>query len=306
MKIEVNLKVADIVIKMQSDFALEQFTEEEKRLQVAGRFKNFFYEAKVRPDIVIKVNVVDKLPKIKEAENIFITTQPDGGGENWRLIRKRDSYVYKSPLENKTQVMLINATFDRAVAYLLPKKDKGWVWNITDIIYDFLQVLLINYLALKKKGVITHSVGVKDLDGRGLLFNGKSKAGKSTAARLWHRYSKGMVLNDDRIIVRKLNGKFFIYGSPWHGDFSDYLASRIESAPLEKLFFIHHSPKNTVNRTSQKQAFNLLYPAIFPPFWDKQGLENTISFCQELLSSVPCYHLGFVNDKRMIGFVRNI
>ncbi len=306
MKTEVKLKIADIIIQMQSDFALEQLTEEEQGLEVAERFKNFFCEGKEDPHIIIKVEIADKLPQIRKTEPVFITYHFQDGSENWRLLKKDNTYIYKSPLKDKRQLMLVNETFDRVTAYLLPKKDKGRVWNTSDIIYDFLQVLLINNFALKKGGIFTHAIGVKELDGEGRLFAGKSGCGKSSTARLWHKHSKAMVLNDDRIIVRKLNGKFFIYGSPWHGEFSDYLASRIESAPLEKLFFIHHSSKNTVKRISEKAAFNFLYPALFPTFWDKACLENIVSFCQDLIRSAPCYSLGFVNDKRVIGFVRKI
>jgi len=202
--------------------------------------------------------------------------------------------------------MLVNQAFDRVSAYLLPKKDKGRVWNSADIVYDFLQVLLINYFALNKKGVFVHSMGVKDTDGNGLLFAGESGAGKSTAARLWHKYSKATVLNDDRIIVRKLEGKFFIYGSPWHGDFSDYLETHIGSAPLDKLFFISHAPENTAQRISKKEAFNLLYPALFPTFWDKGWLENVVSFCQDLVMNVSCFKLGLLNNETVIEFVRKI
>ncbi len=200
--------------------------------------------------------------------------------------------------------MLVNKTFDKVTAYLLPKQNKGLVWNITDIIYDFLQVLLINYFAQRNSGIFTHSVGIKDVDGKGLLFAGKSGAGKSTTARLWHKHSKAMVLNDDRIIVRKVNGKFFIHGSPWHGEFSDYLGSRIETALLKKLFFIHHSPKNIATQIPPKPAFNLLYPALFPTFWDKECLENIAAFCDDLVKNVSCFNLGFAKDKSVIGFVR--
>lgn len=306
MKTEIKLKIADIIIEMQSNFALEQLTKKEQRFQIAERFKNFFYEGKEDPHIIIKVEIVDKLPQIGKAEPVFITYHFQDGSENWRLLKKDNTYIYKSPLKDKRQLMLVNETFDRVTAYLLPKKDKGRVWNTSDIIYDFLQVLLINNFALKKGGIFTHAIGVKDLNGKGLLFAGKSGSGKTATARLWHKHSKAMVLNDDRIIVRKLNGKLLIYGSPWHGEFSDYLASRIESAPLEKLFFIHHSSKNTARRISEKTAFNFLYPALFPTFWDKECLENIVSFCQDLIRSVPCYSLGFINDKRVIGFVRKI
>ncbi len=306
MKTEVKLKIADIIIEMQSDFAFEQLTKEEQRLQVAERFNNFFYSGKKEPDILVNVEIVDKLPQIRKAEPVFITYHFQDGSENWRLLKKGNTYIYKSPLKDKRQLMLVNETFDRVTAYLLPKKDKGWVWGLSDIIYDFLQVLLISYCAQEKRGIFTHAVGVKDLDGRGLIFAGKSGSGKSATARLWHKHSKAMVLNDDRIIVRKVNGKFFIYGSPWHGEFSDYLASRIKSAPLKKLLFIHHSLKNTARSLSEKSAFNFLYPTLFPTFWDRECLENIVSFCQDLIRSVPCYSLGCVNDKKVIGFVRKI
>jgi hypothetical protein len=306
MKTEVKLKIADIIIRLQSDFALEQLIGEEQRLQATERFKNFFYTGRHKPDIGIKVEIVDRLPKIRNTEPVFITYHFQDGNENWRLLKKDNTYIYKSSLKDKKQLMLVNKTFDRITAYLLPKKNKGWVWNISDIIYDFLQVLLINYFAQTNSGIFTHSVGIKDLNGEGLLFTGKSGCGKTTTARIWHRYSKAMVLNDDRIIVRKLNNEFFIYGSPWHGEFSDYLVSRIESAPLKRLNFIHHAPQNTIRQISPKDAFNLLYPALFPTFWDKACLENIASSCQDLVKNVPCYSLGFVNDKKIIGFVRRI
>lgn len=302
----VKLRIANIIIQMHSHFPLEKLSKEEERVQMLERFKNFFYKGEQKPHILIKVEIVDKLPKIPKAKPIFITYHFQDGSENWRLLKKGKGYIYRSPLEDKKQVVLVNATFDRVTAYLLPKKNKGKVWNITDVIYDFLQVLLINYFSKRNQGIFTHAVGIRDLGHQGLLFTGKSGCGKSTTARIWHKYSKAMVLNDDRIIVRKINGRFFIDGSPWHGDFSDYLASRIESAKLTNLFFIHHAPKNIVRPISEKQAFQLLYPAMFPAFWDKDCLENIVSFCQDLVKSVPCFSMGFVNNKRMIEFVRKI
>ncbi len=324
MLTKVKLKIADIIIRIESSFALKRLTTREERLQHNERFKNFFYRGKEKPNIIINVEIVNKLPRIGKLDPLFVTYHFQDGSENWRWLKKDNSYIYKCPLEAKQQLMLVNKTLDKVTAYLLPKDrkqrtenrgqkiesrrqgEKEFVWEISDIIYDFLQVLLINYFAHKKEGIFTHAVGIKDLDGKGLIFLGKSGAGKSTAARLWYKNSKAMVLNDDRIIVRKLNGKFFIYGSPWHGAFSDYLKSRIESAPLERLFFIHHSLKNKAKRISEKDAFNLFYPASFPTFWDKDSLENIISFAWDLIKSVPCYSLGFVNNKRVIEFVRKI
>lgn len=302
----VKLKIADFVIKLESDFPAEQFIKGYQSFDLPTRFENFLYNGNGGADIKIKINLVNKLPKIKDTRDIFITYHFQDNRENWRLMRKGKYYIYKSHLKSKKQFMLINRTFDRITAYLLPKNDKSCVWSIGDIIYDFLQVLLINYFALHKKGIFVHSIGVKDVNGKGLIFVGKSGSGKSTTARLWHKHSKAMVLNDDRIIVRKLNGSFFIYSSPWHGEFDNYIVSKINSAPLNKLFFIYHSSHNTVRRISEKEAFNLFYPAIFPTFWDRKCLENIVSFSQDLVKNAPCYNLGFVKDRKIISFVRKI
>lgn len=302
----VKLKIAGTIIEARSQYGLEQPKKEELQQVNEARFKNFFYSGKQKPHVKIIIKIVDKIPVVRNTQPVFITYHFQDGTENWRLMRTGSSYIYKSPLEGKEQLMVVNKTFDEVTAYVLRKKGKSKVWRIDDLIYDFLQVLLINYLALRKEGIFVHSVGIKDLDGRGLIFAGKSGCGKTTTAKLWDSHSRAMILNDDRIIVRKVKGKFLIYGSPWHGEFSDYLQSRIESAVLQRLFFIYHAPKNTVRNVFQKKAFNLLYASLFPAFWEKASLENIVSLGYDLISSVPCFRLGFVKDKKIIDFVRKI
>ena len=136
----IKLRIADLIIKMYSRFALEQLSEEEKRQERLERFKNFFYRGKQNPDILIEVKIVDKLPKILKAKTIFITYHFQDGKENWRLLKRRKGYIYSCPLEEKKQVMLVNETFDRVTAYLLSKKGKGQVWKSPEIVYDCLQV----------------------------------------------------------------------------------------------------------------------------------------------------------------------
>jgi len=306
MKSKIRLKIADIIIQMQSRFALAQPAKEERERLHSERFNNFFYKGKNKPQIFIRVNIVESLPRIVRAKPVFITTHFQGGEEDWSLLKKGGSYIYECHLHDRRQVIFVNKTFEKADAYLLSKETDGWSWGMGVIVYDFLQVLLINYLSLHNKGIFVHGVGVKDTNAKGLLFAGKSGAGKSTSARLWHRYSKAMVLNDDRMIVRKYADKFFIYGSCWHGEFNDYLDYRIEAAPLEKLFFIYHATRNTVRKIPAKRAFSLLYPNLFPAFWDKKSLENIASFTRDLVSTVACYRLGFVNNRRIIPFVRKI
>ena len=310
------LNIADIVIKMQSKFYLQPFDFKDK---LDCRFKNFIYKGKRKPEIIIDVKMLKKLPDFLDTKNVFITYHFQDGSENWRLLKRGNTYVYKCPLEEKKQVMVVNKSFNRTKAYLLPKgkqhvvdkkgeellkKYNGFFWNISDIIYDFLQVLLINYLAIiKKDGIFVHGMGVKD-NKCGFLFAGKSGSGKTTLAKVYHKDSKALVLNDDRIIIRKVNNNFYIYGSPWHGEFSDYLESRIESARLKSIFFLKKAKINFMFPISPAKAFKFLYPAMFPTFWDKRGTEEITLFLSQLLRKTPSFRLKFRKDKSVIKFIK--
>jgi len=302
----VGLKIADTFISLKSHFPLEGLSREERKLLASNRYKNFLSRKEGKPDITIDVNIVEKLPLSSKANTVFVTNHFQDGKENWRLLKKGKCFIYQSLIEKKTQMMIINNTFDKVDAFLLSKSLKGRVWNPADIIYDFLQVLLLNFLAQRKKGILAHSVGLKDIDGKGFLFVGKSGSGKSTTAKLWHRHSQARVLNDDRIIVSRNNGEFFINSSPWHGEFSDYLNLNLDPAPLKKIFFIYHEKDNVIKEISDIDAFNLLYTSIFPNFWDKNSVENIASFSLDFLRRVNCYSLGFVNDSKIIEFVREM
>ena len=319
-KTVVNLKIANVVIQIQSRFPLDQCNPGLEEKDPYKRFKSFFYEGKQTPHIRIKVEIVNRLPEIPKAKPVFVAYHFQDRKENWRLLKRGNTYIYKSRLEEKEQFMVVNKTLDSITAYLLPKKHANaltrgkrgcikksneLVWDIADIIYDFLQVLLINYLAvIKKDGIFTHAIGIKEINKDGLLFAGKSKAGKSTLAKIYHKHSKAMVLNDDRIIVSKINNKFYIYGSPWYGAFGDYLELQIDRAKLKSILFLQKSKENSIEPVSRCEAFKLLYPAMFPTFWDRGGIKVISMFLVDLLSKVPCFRLKFKKNKSVIGFVR--
>jgi hypothetical protein len=202
--------------------------------------------------------------------------------------------------------MWVNRNFDDVDAVLLIKKKEAPAWDTTDIIYDFLQVLLLHFFALRKSAILAHAVGVKDVNGQGILFAGESGAGKSTLAKIWRYHSQAAIINDDRIFVRKTGSRFVIHGTPWHGEFDDYLESRRESAPLKAIFIIHHSPENTVRKLTEKEAFKMLYPALFPTFWDQACLNQIVLLTLRILYQVPCFSLGFVKDEKIIDFVRAV
>jgi hypothetical protein len=297
----VTFNIGGKIIKMESACPL---ICKEPALHKPERYSHFLSTTGKQPDIRIIVKVVAKLP-VKAGRNLFTVYHFAGGAENWRWLKTRNGYIYKSPLEHKRQIAEVSRDFSRVKIYLLPYEGK-YVWDYRNIVYDFLQILLINHLAFRKEGVILHAMAVKDLDGKGMVCAGRSGSGKSTMARLWHNNTKAMVLNDDRTIVRKSTKGFIVYGSPWHGEFSDYLEAHPDQAPLQTVFIIEHAGRNFIQKLNREEAFNLLYPALIPIFWDQALINNVVTVCETLIRRVPCLRLGFTKDKKVINFIRRV
>ncbi|MEW6170023.1 MAG: hypothetical protein AB1472_00435 [Candidatus Omnitrophota bacterium] len=295
------LKIADIIIELKSKFPMQPINE-----KISWRFCNFIYKGKKRAQIVLTIEVVNQLPKVKfSKKRIFLTRHPATNEKNWALYKSNGLFILATFVVSKIHEIFLNQDFTRGKVYYKTTADADGSWKPEDIIYDALQVILINYIT-GRDGIFVHAVGMKDIDKRGLLFVGKSGDGKSTTARIWHKFSEATVLNDDRIIIRKNKDKFLIYGCPWHGEFTDYLISKIETTDLNSVFFLEHSKFNSFQLVPTVKAFNLLYPCTFHTFWDRKGIGNAIRFSSQLTKEVPCFKLGFKNDKEMIEFVRGI
>lgn len=293
----VKLKIADTVIVLNSRFKMEPLKEE-----YGWRYRHFIYKGKKMPEITLYIKLREKVPLLYASSRIFSVNHPLSGDTNWSLFKKDNKYVIEQYISQKKQCAVLNKDFNQGFIHLHFDKDDT-TWKLEDIIYDLLQIILINYLS-KKEGIFVHSTGLKDTNKKGLLFVGPTQAGKSTTARLWYNHSKAEVLNDDRMIIRKVNSQFFIFGSPWHGDFSDYLASRQGKAKLKRLFFIHHARNHKIKALNPKEAYHNFYPNIFPTFWNKDSLEKQTKLCQDIVTNIPCYRLGFRKDSSVIEFVR--
>lgn len=235
----------------------------------------------------------------------------DSGGV-WSLYD--DSRQFFIPLvmpdsgEPPYAVAILDRSFSRGEVFIrlpeenLPKggsTDRAFSRESIDPFHFPLdEVLMLNFLA-QGRGLILHACGVDD-QGRGRLFVGESGAGKSTLAELW-KGTDATLLSDDRVIVRRVEGRWRIYGTPWHGDAR---ISSPASAPLERIYFLRHGSQNAVQPLSVAEAASELMVCCFPPFYDKAGMEFTLELIGQLASEIPCHALGFVATASAVDFIR--
>jgi hypothetical protein len=160
-----------------------------------------------------------------------------------------------------------------------------------------LELLMITHLA-RRNGVILHGCGIS-IDGRGILFAGESGAGKSTLSRLWAQKKGIEILSDDRVVVRRQGGAFYLYGTPWHGDEAFAAPGGVE---LSRIFFIRHGQDNDSRKLSTAGAVREMLKCSFPPLWDAGGAAAALELFHAVAVSVACVELAFVPDRTAVDF----
>ena len=143
--------------------------------------------------------------------------------------------------------------------------------------------------------VLLHSSLVK-INGKTVLFSGKSGDGKSTQAELWRKYANAEIINGDRSVIRELSGEFCGGGSLWCG------TSGINSgdiAPIAGIFILKKSPCNSVKRL-KADAFVPLFSQTTVNSWDKEFVDKVTDIYSRLIEAVPIYELSCTKDKRAV------
>ncbi len=131
---------------------------------------------------------------------------------------------------------------------------------------------------------------------RGVLFLGESGTGKSTHTRLWREnIDDATLLNDDSPIVRIVDGKALVFGSPWSGKTPCY---KNLSYPIAGFCRLSQAPHNLIRRLHPLAAIGALLPSCPPAFahddYLQDGICNTLG---ALLKQVGAYHLECLPDK---------
>ncbi len=283
------VKIANIVFDIISDQPMESIRLEEV-------YRDFLCTEE--PEVTIHARY-DGLPQIplRDENKVFDSEMI------WSLYRigGQNIFALRSPAAGPLpyRIAIFDADFQQGEVYShIPEPGEtpeGLLPNPLE--FPLPEVLMICLLA-QGRGLMIHACGIDD-SGRGYLFAGSSTHGKTTMARLWG--NQALVLNDDRIVLRRREGRFWMYGTPWH---SDYTSVSPKGVPLEKVFFLRHAEANSARRKEGVTASSMLLTRCFPPLWNAEGMSFTLDFCAQLVASVPCYELGFVPDESVVDFVR--
>lgn len=160
--------------------------------------------------------------------------------------------------------------------------------------YEVCEYLLTGSLfyrwLLKYNGFVMHSSAIC-YDGRAYLFSAPCGTGKSTHTSLWQKYlgeDKVVYINDDKPAIRKIDGVFYAYGTPWSG--KEDLSANIK-APLGGITYISRADEPSIKRVDTVDAVkNLLWQTARP--YSQKGMNKMLSLFEELIEQVPIYEMG--------------
>lgn len=132
--------------------------------------------------------------------------------------------------------------------------------------------------------LLIHASVVRE-EGYGYAFIAQSGTGKSTHTSLWLKHIPNTdLLNDDNPIVRIINNKAYIYGSPWSGKTPCY---RNIKAKLGAITQIDRAKQNSIERLSPAKAFAHILPASSTMKWDTTVFRNTYDTVIKLIETSP-------------------
>ncbi len=229
--------------------------------------------------------IADYTYRIYAADNLPI---PEGG----RIQKHPDLEVYRSGML-ESRLLGIKGREGFYALY----QEKGENFAEVYLRKEWLdqmhhEVIFVSLLALERRfakrgGLILHCAYL-EYEGKAILFSAPSGTGKSTQAELWRQYRNGNVVNGDRALLMQKEGRFMAMGWPVCGTSG---ICENKELPVGAIVLLSQAKQNEVVRKKAAEAFVSLYGEITVNRWNKESLLQMIKQLEELLQTVPVYHL---------------
>ncbi len=135
---------------------------------------------------------------------------------------------------------------------------------------------------------LIHAAAVA-VDGYSYVFTAPSGTGKSTHASYWMKEfgDRAVMVNGDKPIIRKIDGKFYACGTPWRGKEGLGCAKNF---PLKAVCLLERGEANSIELATGDDITDRILPQIPIP-WDEVLVEKQFALLDQLISEVPIYRL---------------
>ena len=260
-------------------------------------FDSFLAQPGSQPDVDVKVTVASQLPALSKGPLRF-----DAAHGLWKLFESDAGLVIESLSPNTHQpraCALVSEDYRAVCAWILPELQMGQVgWCPMHLFNPLVEVCFLSRMA-REGTLLLHAAGLSSHE-QGYLFTGASGTGKSTIADFFAERG-ALILSDERIIIRKIAGRFMIHGTPWVGS-GNYAAN--DRLPLTYLYCISHgTDRHTTSAMSPRAVAQELLRQSFLPLWDREALETTMGIIADLVEHVDCRALAPLKSPDIVDYI---
>ena len=158
-----------------------------------------------------------------------------------------------------------------------------------------LKILDLPQLLLKNGGIFLHA-SLIEVRKSGILFTAEKQVGKSTQAALWKKYRGAEIINGDRGLLRRMDGKWMVCGSPYCGT-SGICQNAV--MPLRAVVILQQGPRNVIHAASARETVAaFLSGCTFDP---ETQSEIILDAALELWKAVPVYVLSCLPEESAVA-----
>lgn len=222
------------------------------------------------------------------------------GMNTWQLWRDGDGrHVYISPaLDQPRRHISVDSQYRDGEVVFGPVDGAKFEHALYPL-QDMDIKIYANWLA-RYGDLILHASGVVDA-GAGYAFVGPSGAGKSTLASALVENSQITVLGEDNVIVRYLEGRFLLYGTPWHTNPARCAPGGV---PLQKLFLLDRKAEPGVRSVTRLEGIQRVLQDSFIPYYNHTGVGRILDTLGHLAEQVPFYSLSYSLGSDVLRLIR--
>ncbi len=138
------------------------------------------------------------------------------------------------------------------------------------------------------QGFIMHA-SVVEMDKKTYAFTAQSGTGKSTHSQLWLKAfpNRARIINGDKPIVRLIDDKLYVYGTPWSGKERFNTNTRCE---LNNICFLARGENNTIEKIDKSSALPLIFTQLLIPESEFEA-ENFFLLLNKIFDKTSFYRL---------------
>lgn len=152
---------------------------------------------------------------------------------------------------------------------------------------DSLLRVFLSWKLLEHRGFLLHAATVIR-DGKAYVFTGRSGAGKSTVATLSPR---GTVLTDEISLLRREEGVWRAYGTPFWGEFK--AAGSNSSAPVAGIFRLLQASKDRVESLRPMAVLRALLSNVLFFSAEAEANRRLLEILSQAATEIDGYNLSF-------------